>query len=423
MEKRGDIMSEHNIDELTEKRAAYCLSCPVPRCENGCPVGNHIRDYIKDIKEKNVQKASQTLYEVNPFPQLTCRLCDYARQCQGNCVRGIKGAPVEIHEIEKYISDSISRTDTAGTDNGRKVAVIGAGVAALAAAIDLRHEGYQVDIYEMLDRVGGAIYSGIPSYRFDKKYLDQIYEDECRLGVNFHFNCEIGRDIAFEQLKKEYDRILVTVGAQIENKYGMEGDGCEAGLSLLYHLNVKHQAEDYQKKYKSAVVWGGGNVAMDCARSLVRILDHVTIIYRRSEKEMPANRDEIEAAKKEGIEFAFLENIKELRLDQNGKVVGAHCIKMHLGEPDASGRARPIETEGSDYEIPCELVVPAIGQAVSFKSLDGTMAKQEGTHLSTVEHVYIAGDAYLGPRTVAACISDGRAAAGELMASFTEDIQ
>lgn len=411
-------MSDCKIDEENEKRAAYCLSCPVPRCETGCPVGNHIRDYIKSIKEKNVEKGAEILYGVNPFPQLTCRLCDYARQCQGHCVRGIKGAPVDIHHIEMFISDSIAHTAEAGKDNGRKVACIGAGVASLAAALDLRQAGYQVDIYEKLDRIGGAVYSGIPSYRFDKSYLDRIYQDECRLGVNFHFNCQVGKDVSFAQLQASYDRILVTVGAQGENTYGLEGDGCEAGLSLLYHLNVENKAEEYQKKYKSAVVWGGGNVAMDCARSLVRILNQVTIIYRRSEKEMPANRNEIAEAKQEGVRFAFLENIKELRLDEKGKVIGAHCIKMHLGEPDASGRARPEETVGSDYEIPCELVIPAIGQSVSFAPLDPSLDKQADTHASTLEHVYIAGDAYLGPKTVAACIKDGRDAARELMASF-----
>lgn len=406
------------IDENTEKRAAYCLSCPVPRCENGCPVGNHIRDYIKAIKEKNVEESANVLYTVNPFPQLTCRLCDYARQCQGHCVRGIKGTPVDIHNIEMFISDEVKRNDTVGADNGRKIAIIGAGVAALAAAIDLRKEGYQVDIYEKLDKIGGAIYSGIPSYRFDKKYLEDIHQNELKLGVKFHFQCEVGKDISFTELQQQYDRILVTNGAQIENTYGLDGDGCEAGLSLLHHLNVDHEAEAYQKKYKGAVVWGGGNVAMDCARSLVRILDKVTVIYRRSEKEMPANKDEIEEAKKEGVQFAFLENIKELRLDDQGRVIGAHCIKMHLGEPDASGRARPIETEGSDYEIACELVVPAIGQSVSFEQFDKGMKKQEGTHLSNIENVFIAGDAYLEPRTVAACIKDGRDAAQEIIASF-----
>ena len=410
-------MSDITIDETTKERAAYCLSCPVPRCETGCPVGNHIRDYIKGIKEGNTEKAAEILYDVNPFPQLTCRLCDFNRQCQGHCVRGIKSTPVEIHSIEKFISDSVGRSYAKSEDNGRKVAIVGAGVAALAAAKDLRREGYAVDIYEKLDQAGGAIYSGIPSYRFDKKYLDEITKEMEDLGVVFHFNTNVDETM-FNELKAKYDRVLLTVGAQVENKYGLDGEGCEAGLSLLYNLNVLHKAEEYKKKYHGAVVWGGGNVAMDCARSLVRILDEVTVIYRRSEKDIPANKDEIEDAKKEGVKFAFLENIKELRLDDAGKVVGAHCIRMHLGEPDASGRARPIETEGSDYEIPCELVVPAIGQKVSFAPFGADVDKQEGTHESTVKGVYIAGDAYLGPKTVAACIKDGRDAAKEIMASF-----
>lgn len=403
------------MNEIITQKAAYCLSCPLPRCEKGCPVGNHIRDYIKAVKEDNVEEASKVLYNINPFPQLTCRLCDFNRQCQGNCVRGIKGEPVQIHEIEKYISDSKDAQYVVGQANGKKIAIIGAGVAGLAAAIDFRRNGYAVEIFEKNDQVGGAIYSGIPSYRFDKSYLEKIYQDMLKIGVTFHFDCEVGKDISFEELKNHFGDVLVTIGAQVERTYGLKGEGLEAGLSLLYHLNVLNQGKEYQKKYNSAVIWGGGNVAMDCARSLVRLLDDVTVIYRRSEKEMPANKDEIEDAKKEGVKFAFLENIKELHLDDQGKVVSAHCIKMHLGEPDASGRARPIETEGSDYEIPCELVVPAIGQAVSFECLDATLTINQENHGTNIEHVFVAGDAYLGPKTVAACIQDGRKAALEMM--------
>ena len=396
--------------------ANYCLSCPKPRCETGCPTGNHIRDFIKALKEDNLSLAAETLYAVNPFPELTSRLCDCARQCQGHCVRGIKGEPVSIQLIERYVSDHSIRETVAGESNGRRIAIIGAGPAGLAAARDLLMKGYAVDVYDKNDQAGGAIYSGIPSYRFDKSYVTRIKEELEEAGVVFHFNCEIGKDVVFAELLKQYDRILLGVGAQMERKYGLEGDGCEAGLSLLYNLNVAHKEEEYKQKYTGAVVWGGGNVAMDCARSLVRILDNVTVIYRRSENEMPANRDEIEEAKKEGVRFAFLENIKELKLDENGKVIGAHCIRMHLGEPDASGRARPIETEGSDYEIPCELVVPAIGQSVDFGPFDN-LEKTEG-HKTTVDRVYVAGDAYLSPKTVADAIRDGREAAKEIDASF-----
>lgn len=400
------------INELAD----YCLSCPKPRCETGCPTGNHIRDFIKALKEDNLALAADTLYAVNPFPELTSRLCDCERQCQGHCVRGIKGEPVSIQQIERYISDNSTRKTVAGVSNGHRIAIIGAGPAGLSAARDLLMKGYAVEVYDKNDQAGGAIYSGIPSYRFDKSYVTKIKEELEEAGVVFHFSCEVGKDISFETLQKDYDRILLGIGAQTERKYGLEGEGCEAGLSLLYNLNVAHKEEEYKKKYSGAVVWGGGNVAMDCARSLVRILDNVTIIYRRSEKEMPANRIEIEEAKEEGVKFAFLENIKELRLDENGKVVGAHCIRMHLGEPDASGRARPIETEGSDYEIPCELVVPAIGQSVDFTPF-GNLEKTEG-HKTTIEHVYVAGDAYLSPKTVADAIRDGRAAAKEIDESF-----
>lgn len=396
--------------------SGYCLSCPKPRCETGCPTGNHIRDFIRAMKDGNTEGAAEILYAVNPYPELTSRLCDCDRQCQGHCVRGIKGEPVRIQQIERFISDHGTRKTEAGKPNGRRIALIGAGPACLAAARDLCMMGYHTEIYEKLDRAGGAVYSGIPEYRFDKKLVENIRAELEEAGVVFHLGCEIGKDIPFETLRKEYDRVLVGIGAQVENRYGLSGVGCEPGLSLLYHLNVLHEEEKYRRQYSGAVVWGGGNVAMDCARSLIRILDHVTVIYRRSEKEMPANREEIEAARAEGVRFAFLENIKELRLDENGRVIGARCVRMHLGEPDASGRARPIETEGSDYEIPCELVVPAIGQSVDF-SVVGNLEKGS-THLSSLPGVYVTGDAFLGPRTVADAIRDGRRAAEEINASF-----
>jgi NADPH-dependent glutamate synthase beta subunit-like oxidoreductase len=294
--------------------------------------------------------------------------------------------------------------------------MIGAGPANLAAARYLLIKGCTVTIYDRLESAGGAILSGIPSYRFDKQYLADIQRELTDAGAVFHFSTEVGKDISFDEILQSYDRVLISCGAQIEGKNGLDGDGCEAGLSLLYQLNILNKQNEYKEKYHSALVWGGGNVAMDCARSLKRILNDVTVIYRRSEKEMPAAADEIEAAKQEGVHFAFLENIKELHHDAEGKVTGAHCIKMHLGEPDASGRARPIETEGSDYDIPCELVVPAIGQKVSFTAFDNI--EKTDTHLSSAKHVYISGDAYLNPSTVAAAIKDGCDAAAEIDASF-----
>lgn len=396
--------------------ANYCLSCPKPRCETGCPTGNHIRDFIKALKDDNLDEASNVLYSINPFPELTSRLCDCARQCQGHCVRGMRGEPVQIQQIERYISDNRKRVLSKGEANGHTIAMVGAGPANLAAALYLASKGYAVTIFEKLSGVGGAILSGIPGYRFDKEYLTKIEEDCKSVGIEFCFLTEVGKDITIEELESKYDRVLLGIGAQIESKNGLDGEGCEAGLSLLYNLNILNKHDEYKEKYKKAIVWGGGNVAMDCARSLVRILDEVTVVYRRSQKEMPANQDEIEDAKKEGVKFAFLENIKELYHDDNNKVVGAHLIKMHLGEPDASGRARPIETEGSDYRIDCELIVPAIGQKVSFAPF-GELELGE-THRTNREKIFVTGDAYLGPKTVAAAIHDGIDCAKEIDESF-----
>ena len=399
-----------------QERVNECLSCPNPRCETGCPVKNHICTFIKDLKNDDLDQAAKTLYEMNPFPELTSQLCDCDRQCQGHCVKGIKGVPVQIQSIERYIFDHRKRNVQPKEDNGRRIALVGAGVSCLSAAIRLREEGYQVDIYEKLNQIGGAIYSGIPDYRFDKSYLDNIQIDLENLGVHFFFHKTIGKDLVLQDLQKKYDRILLGIGAQVENTYGLEGDGCEAGLSLLYNLNVLKKQNEYKEEYHSAIVWGGGNVAMDCARSLKRILDEVTIVYRRSEEEMPASKREIAEAKKEGIQFAFLENIQSLKLDEKGKVIGAHCVRMELGEPDESGRRSPHVIEGSEYEIPCELVVCAIGQKVDFRIIQELTFGN--THLSSIENVYITGDSYLGPKTVAAAIHDGQLAAKEIMESF-----
>lgn len=396
----------------------YCLSCPKPRCETGCPTGNHIRDFIKCMKEDSLEEAASTLYAVNPFPQLTSRLCDCASQCQGHCVRGIKSNPVQIQIIERYISDQIPLKIQVGAPVGKKVALVGAGPANLACARDLVEAGYSVTMYEKEDKIGGAIYTGIPEYRFSHTYLDTIHTVLKEAGVEFVFSTCIGKDLSLQQLLNMYDEVVLGIGAQVENTYGLHGDGCVAGLSLLYDLNVLNKKEEYRKKYKSALVWGGGNVAMDCARSLVRILDDVTILYRRTRKEMPASLDEIEDAEKEGIHFAYLENIKELYADENGRITGAHCIKMHLGEPDESGRARPIETEGSDYTLPCELVVPAIGQKVSFETI-GDLVLTENHHTNR-KHVFVTGDAYLGPKTVAAAIHDGRKVAEQILSQTEE---
>jgi NADPH-dependent glutamate synthase beta subunit-like oxidoreductase len=407
------------MSEIQEK-ANYCLSCPKPRCESGCPTTNHIRDFIRDIKLDHLADAAHTLYSVNPFPEFTSRLCDTARQCRGNCVRGLRGEPVHINFIERYISDHVKRDDDVKESNGRKIAIVGAGISSLACARSLALDGYRVEIFEKEEKIGGAIYTGIPAYRFDKVHLENLYKEMLSIGVIFHFGVTVGKDVTIDNLLFRFDRVLVAIGAQVENTFGLEAEeGCVAGLSLLYDLNVLGKRAEYKKKYKKAVVWGGGNVAMDCARSLIRIMDDVSIIYRRGLKEMPAAVDEIESAQKEGVKILFLNNIKELEKDEKGKVTGVKAVKMELGEPDESGRASFHEVENSEYELDVDLVVPAIGQKVDLEFIKPGLAKGSDGHKLNQDRLYFSGDCFLGPKTVAHCIKDGKDVALEIMSSFS----
>lgn len=299
---------------------------------------------------------------------------------------------------------------------GKTVAMVGAGPANLNAAKILAAEGVKVDIYEKESEVGGAVYTGIPDFRMPKAFIAKLRDELLALGVKFHMNTTVGKDISFEELKNHYDRVLLGIGAQVENKFGMEGDGYEAGLTLLYNLNILKKHEEYKNRYHKAIVWGGGNVAMDCSASLARILPDVRIVYRRSEAEMPASKKEIKDNLAAGVKFEYLENIKDLILDENGKVKGVHIAKMELGEPDASGRRRPVEIPGSIYEFACDLVVAAIGQHVDFSAFKGV--EKTETHQSTIENVFITGDAYLGPKTIGLAVKDGKETAQEILDSF-----
>lgn len=400
--------------------SGYCLSCPRPRCETGCPTGNHIRDFIKALKEEKLDAAGEILYSINPFPELTSRLCDCTRQCQGHCVRGLRQTPVQIQNIERYISDHVKRKIKPAAYNGKKIACIGAGPACLAAAIDFLEAGYRVDIYEKTSQIGGAIYSGIPDYRFDKNYLQNIYQDLVTSGVHFYFNQHVGETLSLTALKKEYAAILVGIGAQGEKTYGMTAQhGSMGGLSLLHDLNVNKQATFYRNHYQKAIVWGGGNVAMDCARSLIRLLDDVKVIYRRSEAEMPANFDEIAQAKKEGVQFLFLKNAKALQTDENGNVVGVLCVDMELGEKGEDGRFSTHEVTNSERSLAADLFVAAVGQKVDFSILDPSLSLTEN-HATTHANVYVTGDAYLGPQSVASAIHDGREAAKLIITSLQQ---
>ncbi len=406
---------------LLEERANYCLSCPKPTCEDACPVHNHIRDFIRMLKQGDLNNAGIFLHSANPFPEFTCKLCDSKRQCQGGCIRGKKGEPVEIPWLEGYIASRVERDMTLKPSNDHDIAIIGTGIAGLTAGRILLGEGFSVEFYEKEKSIGGAIYTGIPDYRFDKAVLAKVQAELEQMGAKFHFGVEIPRQMTIDNILAFHDRLIVVIGAQGERLQNLEAnEGYVGGLSLLYDLNVRKDVEKYQGKYQNAFVWGGGNVALDCARSLKRILPNVTIIYRRGEEQMPANRDEIEDAKKEGVQFRFLENIVSLEKDLNGRLVGARCIKMELGPLDQSGRASFHEIEDSDFSIDCDLIVAATGQSVDVEALKPGLNHpwRLTTHEANQDRVYFAGDCFLGPKTVVHCIQDGKDVAQEIIASF-----
>lgn len=291
------------------------------------------------------------------------------------------------------------------SDN-KKIAIIGAGPAGYTLAQELVKDNFHVELFDKEAEIGGAIYTGIPDYRMPKAFLKKAYDGLIAAGAVFHFNTFINPE-KFKELRNNFDAVVVATGAQIENTFGFEtGKGVYAGLTLLYDLNIHHNQEAY-KKYHKAVVWGGGNVAMDCCRSLVRILDDVTVIYRRSEKEMPASAFEIKQAKQEGVKFEFLTNIKDIERDENGYVKGVKAVRMELGAPDASGRASTHEIAGSEFDHPTDLVVMAIGQKVDLSALDPNL-KITDNHHTNEENVFIMGDAFTGPKTIGNAVVEGK---------------
>lgn len=393
------------MDQIVKEQVSECLSCKIPRCEKGCPVHNHICDFIFALKQDDMEQAGRILHAQNPFPELTSRLCDCDRQCQGHCVKGIRGTSVSIQQIERSIADHTTRTMVECEQDQGSVCIVGAGIAGCAIAYRLIQNGYRVTVIDQNSGIGGAILTGIPSYRFDHSYLDVIYNDLKEAHVEFRFNQHVDHD-DLSTLMEEYDDVVLAIGAQKNNMVGFEeGNGYVSGLSLLYDLNVLHKQNEYKNKVHHAVVWGGGNVAMDCARSLIRCVDQVTVLYRRSEKEMPANVSEIKEAKEEGVQFEFLKTIDDLNV-VDGSLQGIMTQDMELGEEGSDGRRKCFAVEDSYKNMDCDLVVAAIGQKVDFTSFVSDLVVNKD-HTTNKEHLFVCGDCYFGPSTVAACIRDG----------------
>lgn len=376
---------------MEREKIEYCLNCKNPQCRIGCPLSNHIPNFIEQLKLENYEKAYEILCETTVLPAICGRICPHQKQCQGKCIRGIKGEPVSIGELEAFVGDwALSNKDALKSvyikqgmpleTNGKKVAVIGGGPAGLTASAFLRKKGFDVTIYEKQKDLGGILKRGIPQFRLDKQIVEKTVEQILNLGINVEYEKELGKNLELSELENKYDAIFLSIGANIPRKMAIEGeelDGVFGGNTLL----EKGNHPDYHGK-KVAII-GGGNVAMDCARTIRRLgAEQVVVIYRRSRAEMPAEDKEIEDSINEGIEFLFLTNITKVLGDD--KVENIECIKAELVEKEGETRKVPVYIENSNYVIPMDYVVMAVGGKA-----DKDMLENEGITLTKKKYVEV----------------------------------
>ena len=361
------------IDKNITEKVEYCLNCKVKPCSNkGCPLENDIPNFIKAVKENDIKKAYQILSETTVLPGVCGRICPHMKQCQGSCVRGIKSNPVEIGEIERYVYDTAKENGIKLKDiynikpNDKKVAVIGGGPAGLTCSAFLAKNGVNVTIYEQYDYLGGILMHGIPEFRLPKEIVQKTINDILELGIDVKYNKKLGVNLKLEELKTEYDYIFLAIGANKSAKMGVQGENLEGvygGNELLEH-DIKI---DFRNK--NVAVIGGGNVAMDCARTIKRQNPKsVKVIYRRAEEQMPAEKKEIEDAKKEGIEFLFQNNIAKIIGKE--KVEKVELIKTELIQKEGEKRLVPVNIENSNYQIDIDYIIMALGGTVSDETLE-----------------------------------------------------
>ena len=414
-----------------KQKAEYCLNCKNPQCRTGCPLGNNIPAFIQKVKEDNLEEAYKILCETTAIPAICGRICPHQKQCQGKCIRGIKSEPVSIGEIEAYVGDwALNNTNSLLNcckdiqEKNKKVAVIGGGPSGLTAAVFLRKNGYKVTIYEKQKDLGGILKRGIPEFRLPNEIVEKTIEQILALGINVQCEKELGRNLELANLEKEYDAIYLSIGANIPRKMAIEGEeleGVYGGNSLLENQNHP----DYTNK-KVAII-GGGNVAMDCARTIKRMgAKEVVVIYRRSEAEMPAESKEISDAKKEGVEFLFLNNI--VKILGTNKVEKIECIKTELVQKEGETRKSPVNIENSNYILNMDYVVMAVGGEVDKDLIEkcniSTTTKKyvqvNENNQTSDEKVFAGGDVVGQNSTVAWAASDGKNVASKII-KFLEE--
>ena len=422
--------------EMAIEEAQRCLNCKHKPCVSGCPVNVRIPEFIAEVAKGDFLKAYEVITATNALPAICGRVCPQESQCESKCVRGLKGEPVAIGRLERFVADwymehhgEVMPQKTAS--NGKKVAIVGSGPSGLACAGDLAQLGYEVTIFEAFHTAGGVLVYGIPEFRLPKAIVQKEIDKLSAMGVKLMTNMVIGKVLSIDELIEDmdFDAVFIGSGAGLPSFMGIEGEalvGVYSANEYLTRINLmKAYIEEYDtpiKKSKAVAVVGGGNVAMDAARCAKRLgAEHVYIVYRRSEVEMPARLEEIHHAKEEGIEFHLLRNPVKILNDGNGKVAGMECQVMELGEPDASGRRRPVAVEGSNYVLDVDTVVMSIGTSPNplirstTKGLEtnkkGCLVVNEDTNETTREGIYAGGDAVTGAATVILAMGAGKKAA------------
>ncbi|MBO5010205.1 MAG: NADPH-dependent glutamate synthase [Clostridia bacterium] len=453
MPTQEPLVRAHNFDEValgyTEEmaidEALRCLNCKNMPCVTGCPVNIHIPEFISKVKEGDFEGAYEIISKTSSLPAVCGRVCPQETQCEAKCVRGIKGEPVGIGRLERFVADwhnlhSDKAPETA-PKNGHKVAVVGSGPSGLTCAGDLAKLGYDVTVFEALHTAGGVLVYGIPEFRLPKSIVKKEVQNLEAMGVKMQTNVVIGKTLTVDELfEMGFEAVFIGSGAGLPSFMGIPGESLKGVYSANEFLTRSNLMKAYLESPNTPImkggrvaVVGGGNVAMDAARTALRLgAEKVYIVYRRSMEELPARREEVEHAEEEGIEFRLLTNPKEIlgynnpedkRDPKNGFVTGMRCVKMELGEPDERGRRRPVEIQGSDFVIDVDTVIMSIGttpnpliksttEGLEVNSRGGIIVEENGK--TTKDGVYAGGDAVTGAATVISAMGAGKLAAASI---------